>query len=192
MKKNEKVSEEPDWSSITALGQNQLLHKSNPTSAWVYNWEKNLNHVWLSAQDAEVVNKRSRALQSSSSTQLEVQLWLLRSKIPDWSTFLKHEGENKYNNDQLLFLLCVRRHPVLMLAYLRLFDKQHRLGDEAVKCHGNKPWQLLKGLMPHRRCRFTSQMSDRSSESLLLLVYAEKLNLGHSAATYVVPTLMRH
>lgn len=48
-----------------------------------------------------------------------------------------------------------------MSAYLESLDKQHRQGDGAVKCHGNKPWQLWKGLAPPRPCRFTPQMNDR-------------------------------
>lgn len=59
-----------------------------------------------------------------------------------------------YNGGQFVCLRCVRRRVMLMSAYLEPFDKQHGQGDRAVKCHGNKPWQLLKGVMPPRRCRF--------------------------------------
>lgn len=44
-----------------------------------------------------------------------------------------------YNGGQSVSLRYVRRHVVLMSAYLRLFDKQHRQGVRAVKCHGNEP-----------------------------------------------------
>lgn len=82
---------------------------------------------------------------------------ILTVKVKDtwWEHIPRPWGwECMYSGGQFVFLRCVRRHVMLMSVYLGTFDKQHRQGDGAVKCHDNKPWQLLKGLMPPRHCRF--------------------------------------
>lgn len=86
----------------------------------------------------------------------------LRSKVAAQITSLNHEEEVVYKTLVSLFPCVVSGHTCHWCQLISgCLIKQHCKGDGAVKCHGNKSWQLLKGRVPPSRCRFTAWMSGR-------------------------------